>query len=169
MGKRDRLKPELQTTDMIACAQRSLDLRIPTRRPLLPLKAAMVFLDRNEDDVLALANDGRLAWCFDLRGNGAERMLLYVWRTSAVEYVVGQFSEHTLREVISDVLPDRPYLRATEVKNTFSCNQGHLANLIAAGLIRTDRRREVAGRGPLSSPWVMTESVREFLRSRRIG
>lgn len=153
---------------MTPAQQRSFDLRIPTRRPLLPIKAAMVFLDRNEDEVLALANDGKLAWCFDLRGAKAERMLLYVWRTSAAEYAVNQFAEHALREVLADILPDRPYLRGTEVKNTFSCNQGHLANLIEAGLIRTDKRREVAGAGPLSSPWVITESVREFLTERRI-
>ena len=167
---------------MTTAPQLSFDLRIPTRRPLLPLKAAMWFLDRNEDELLALIQSGQIGFAFDLRREGAARMLLAVWRGSAVKYRVDeqkseemawQYSKFYpgaatgLEEVLHDILPERPALRSVEVKNLFTCNQGHLANLIADGALAVDGRRAVAARGPLSSPWITRASVAEFLTRRR--
>lgn len=166
--------------------QPQFDLRIPTRRPLWPMKAAMVFLDRNEDDVLALIQvvDRRAGGCaklglefaFNVARPGRKQYAL-VWRGSAIEYK-SQFEdpenrspsprrEWNLQGVINDILPARDSLRAVEIKNLFSVNQGHVAHLIADGLLTVDKTRPVAV-GRAQSPWITRASVAEFLRARRM-
>jgi hypothetical protein len=151
-----------------AALQKQFDLRIPARRPLLPLKAAMVFLDRDEDGVVSLVENGNLSVAFDLSARGAARRLLMVWRQSAVEYCAGGPRPHEMEEVMADILPDRPSLRVSEVKNIFSCNQGHLANLVEQRLLLLDKTRQVHGLGPLSSPYILRTSAADFLQKRRI-
>ena len=164
--------PSLPSLPSVKASQRSFDLRIPTRRPLLPLKAAMVFLDRSEDDIDRLVDDSHLAG-FDLSAPGAKRRWLVVWRQSCVNYKAdGDCGENaTVEEIIADCLPKRETLRATEVKALFSCNQGHLANLIGAGCLHVAAAGlggTAAVRGPKSSPLVTRASVAKFLTDRRI-
>ena len=147
--------------------QLQMDLRIPTRRPLLPMKAAMVFLDRNEDDVLALVGDRKLV-AFNVAQQGASRMYPLIWRGSVEAYQAGESVRPDDAAVVDDILPQRQSLRAVEVKNIFSCGQWLFQTLIDQGCIARDLRRPVhAGRA--QSPWVTRASVAEFLKQRRVS
>ena len=151
-----------------AIPQLAFDLRIPTHRPLLPMKAAMVFLDRSEDDVLALIEGRGLGFAWDIARPGRKRYVV-VWRGSCLAYRYEDSGDQNLSlgEVVDLILPKRTSLRAVEVKSIFSVNQGHIANLIADGLLEVDRARPVKA-GYAQSPWITRPSCVRLLTERRM-
>lgn len=150
------LKPQLQ-----------LDLRIPSRRPLLPMKAAMVFLDRNEDDVLALIQTGKIKWAFDLHCNGSKAHV-HIYKGSAIAYRENrpEMEHDTIDVVIHTILGKRDPVRGVELKNLFSCDQKHIANLLAAGFLQRDPRSPSTNN---HSPLITRSSIVALLKSRRIS
>jgi len=151
-------------------AQQSLPLDIRTARPLWDVATVMAILNRSEDDVVGLIEEGRLPVAFNLASSGARRRLIVLWRTSVWDFRQnGWAPDKETAEVLKDILPStRPEMRAVEVRAALAVKQFHLRHLIEAGQLRVDKRRVVAGAGPMSSPWVITESVREFLTKRRL-
>jgi hypothetical protein len=166
--------------------QSELPIHVAVRRALMPMKAAMWFLERDEDHILSIIPD-RIRWAFDIHCRG-ERAMVVIFRGSAehcraLDLGVGRTGVspvdgpapslaavppelETIDEVIDSVLPKRAALRAVEVKNLFRCNQGHIANLIEAKLlVRSDElaRPSTDNRSPL----VTRASVCELLKARR--
>lgn len=55
-------------------------------RPLVPLSAAVLFLNRNGKSVLKLIEAGELRWAFDLRSPDAEHRQVRILRQSLFEF-----------------------------------------------------------------------------------
>ncbi len=61
------------------------------RRPLVPLAFVRMMLDKSTREVMALIEEGKLRWAFDLRSAAAERREVRVLQQSLFEYV-GRFN-----------------------------------------------------------------------------
>lgn len=150
-----------------AAPQLQFDLRLPTGRPLLPMEAVMAVLDRDEDDVTMLIEQGALGVAFDIAGKNSSRRDVRVWRESVLHYARKTGPAPDFGWSIRDILKPREqqYIRATEIKDRFTCSSTHVLQLLADGLIAGDPPRR---RGPGSSPQILRNSVAAFLQSRRI-
>jgi len=119
--------------------QLSFDLRLPAGRPLVPIEAVMVLIDRDEDDILNLVELGKLRWAFDISSPGTKRRELRIHRESVLEYLSSSHEATKDTNLISGILP-KPTLvqahatiRGTELGRRFSCCQWLVANLIDTG------------------------------------
>lgn len=65
---------------------RAFDFGFTARRPLVPLAAVTMFLDKSAREVLALIEQGELRWAFDIRSSKAERREVRVLRQSLFEF-----------------------------------------------------------------------------------
>jgi hypothetical protein len=92
---------------------RPFDFGFTARRPLVPLPAVLLYLNKNAREVLTLIEDGRLRWAFDIRSSEAAARQIRVWRQSLFEYTGLQPRENSPRileeaefaEIIRIVVP----------------------------------------------------------------
>jgi hypothetical protein len=63
------------------------DFGISARRPLVPLPAVSMFLDLTAKEVLALIEEGKLRWAFDIRTEHSGRREVRVLRQSLFELI----------------------------------------------------------------------------------
>jgi hypothetical protein len=159
---------------MTAAGQLHLAIQLPVSRPLIPLRAAMVLLDRGEDEVLALIDTGELSWAWDISSQDAERREVRIWRDSVLQFLSRseegnqrwtrmdlpapppsrQAGTDEEERVLLAILPHSAEVRSTTLQRLFTASQGHIQNLINAGLLtglndprtgphrtRTDRNR----------------------------
>lgn len=63
------------------------DFGYTARRPLVPMSAVMMFLNKRFGEVISLIEDGKLRWVFDIRSENAKRREIRVLRQSLFEYV----------------------------------------------------------------------------------
>lgn len=111
-------------------------LTLSAARPLVPLEAVQVLLDRDEDAVLALVEKGDLGWAWDIRTPTATRREVRVWRESVLELMGADIAERhgTCLGVLDTFLPHRD-LRLTELARWFACSSSHVSNLIRDGCL----------------------------------
>ena len=126
--------------------------------------------------MLALIEEGRLRWAFDIRTAGAATRELRVLRQSLFEYtrlcvpdeVLDESDEREFAAVVDMILPTKPHeavLRGTEVARRFSCTPQHVLNLVRERSLRmvdAPRKAHV-------SPPIVRASVVEFLKQRRMS
>lgn len=143
-------------------------LTLPTERPLIPVEAAMVLLDRDEDEVLGAVESGTLAWAWDIRREGADRRELRIWRDSLLELLSGTRGTAKMEagQVLASMLPPRP-IRTTELQRFWSCSSTHVTHLLEDGQLTAVAARE-AGSGPNSFTRIELSSIRTFLTARRV-
>jgi hypothetical protein len=157
--------------------QRELSIHVPVRRPLMPMKAAMWYLERNETHILSAIPD-RIRWAFDIHCKG-DRANVLIYRSSAEHCRALDLASDgrddraassvpseldSIEDVINSILPQRPILRGVEVQNIFKASQDHIANLITTGLLQTAAHSPT---GPKASPFILRASVAELLKQRR--
>lgn len=143
-----------------------LSFDLPVSRPLIPLEAAMVMLDRDEDQVLYLIEAGGLTFAWDIRSQDAERREVRVWRDCIRAHVNGDPQpELPEDQVINSFLPHTAEVRSTQLRRIFTASQGHVQNLINQGLVCGLNE---ACTGPNGYVRVERGSIINFLRSRRI-
>jgi hypothetical protein len=65
---------------------RPFDFGFTARRPLVPMRAVTMFLDRGPRQVLDLIEEGKLRWAFDIRSAGARHREVRVLRQSLFEF-----------------------------------------------------------------------------------
>lgn len=141
--------------------------QIPAARPLVPVEAAMVILDRDEDEILHAVETGSLGWAWDIATPGAARMELRIWRESIQALSSAQVDEPIEAEaVIARILPPTD-LRSPQVQRIFSCSSTHIHALIDAGTFDVVTP-PAAESGPRSYSVLSRDSVARFLRSRRV-
>jgi len=111
--------------------QLSLPIQLPVARPLWPMEACMCLLDQNEDQVLALIEDGSLSLAFDIAAPGATRREIRIWRESllAVLQESKQPKADKARAIIDEMMPGRDLLHR-EVQRILSCSVSHVTELI---------------------------------------
>jgi hypothetical protein len=154
-----------------ASVQRELPLILPPSKPLVHIRTAMDLLDRDEDAILNLIYDGAIAVAFDIAGKNSERREIRIHRKSleaAKALACGSAPVRVsplLSTIVAEILPPGDHFTATALKRRFTCNSGHVLNLIGQKLLLTlsDPKR-----GPLGSPLITRESASAFLHSRRI-
>jgi len=125
-------------------------------------------LGANEDEVLALIEQGSLFWAFDIAAPGATKREIRVWHQSVDDYEEKTCAMRSLDEVIRDILPKhrKPALRATELMRALNCSQLHIYNLIAAkqfDLVDPNWRP-----GPGGSAQLTRTSAASFLKRRKV-
>ena len=79
--RRRRVRPVV-----VAPVPRAFDFGFTARRPLVPLRAVTMFLNMNARQVLALIEEGKLRWAFDIRSGKAHRREVRVLRQSLFEF-----------------------------------------------------------------------------------
>lgn len=127
----------------------------------------MVLLDQDQDAVLALIEDGHLAWAWDIRSREAERREVRIWRESLISHLAGH-RQPDLDEltVIDSILPHfGPDIRSPQLQRLFTASQGHIGNLIDQGLIHGLNEATTGKNGFVR---VSRDSIVNFLRRRRI-
>ena len=65
------------------------------RRPLVPMSAVSMFLNKSAGEIISLIEDGRLRWVFDIRSAKSRRREVRVLRQSLFEYA-GLFPRETV-------------------------------------------------------------------------
>ena len=78
---RPRLREEL-----FVPVPRPFDFGFTARRPMVPLAAVMLFLNKDAHEVFTLIDDGKLHWAFDIRSARASRREVRVLRESLFDY-----------------------------------------------------------------------------------
>lgn len=163
-----------QTLNAQPSSQLAFDLRLPAGRPLVPIEAVMVLLDRDEDDVMNLIDTGALRCAWNIASPGSERREIRVWRDSVLAYLKGQPTnakeEINLRAIIKGFLPAPTLLqgwstiRGVEIARRLSCSQWLVGNLITTGELHI--AFPVADK---VSPYVQHNSLVEFLIRREMS
>ncbi len=152
---------------MTSCPlQLNLNIQLPVSRPLVPIEAAMVMLDRDEDQVLCLIEAGGLTYAWDIRSQNAERREVRIWRDCLLASINGSPQpEHPEDTVLNSLVPHTAEIRSTQLRRIFTASQGHIQNLINQGLLHGLNE---ACTGPNGYVRVQRASVVNFLRNRRI-
>lgn len=140
--------------------------RIPATRPLVPIEAAMVMLDRDEDEILHAVESGVLGWAWDIATPGSERREIRIWRDSLLSLLAGE--REPVREwphVQAMILPPGD-IKTPALCRLLSCGRTHV-HAIASSSLHVVRGPE-APSGPRAYSIVSRSSVAEFLHSRRV-
>ena len=136
-------------------------------KPLLPVRGVMSLVDKNEDQVLGLIEDGKLAWAFDValdpkRGRNKELRIL---PAAVADYLRGQACLLEWPEVLRLLLPhDEPMLLSRDITRILNVSGTHTYHLARRKLITP---RSTWRRGPGGCARFATKSFVEFLKSRR--
>ena len=136
-------------------------------KPLMPVRGVMSLVERNEDQVLALIEDGSLAWAFDValdpkRGHSKELRIL---PRCVADYLRGQTCSLEWAEVLRMLLPhDEPVILSKDIMRVLNISSTHTYNLA--------RRKVIASRwtwrsGPGGCARFAADSFVEFLQARR--
>jgi hypothetical protein len=141
--------------------------QFPVSRPLVPIEVAMVMTDRDEDEVLAMIEDGHLAWAWDIKSEGAERREIRIWRDSLLMHLTGgRQPTQTEDQVLDGLLPHLgAEIRTPRLRRIFTASQWLIQNLINQGQLHGLNDAKV---GPNGYVRVTRASVITFLRNRRI-
>ena len=141
-------------------------------RPLMPLSAVMWRLDRSENEVLALIEEGSLLWAFDIREPKAVRTAPRVLSQSVKEFLSGHCSSADdevteWQNVAKMIFPNQPTIVTCELARLLNCGRQHAMNLLYARQFKVAPGSHIR-RGPGGSPWIEIASVKEWLRKRRM-
>ena len=136
-------------------------------KPLLPVRGVMSLVDRNEDQVLSMIEDGKLAWAWDValdtkRGGNRELRIL---PAAVAEYLRGRTCSLEWPAVLSLLLPhDEPVILSKEITRILNVRSTHTYHLARRNLI-TPRSTWRRGRGGCAR--FAADSFVQFLKSRR--
>ena len=116
-----------------------------TTRALLSTSAVQALLDRDEDQVLALIQSGKLAWAWDFRAPGAKRACLRVLRQCVADLCAGRpglTGEEDWERILGLIFPHRPQVIASrKLSQIFTLSSTHTCDFIKHGLLKTQGRR----------------------------
>jgi hypothetical protein len=162
----------IRPSSRLSSSQLTFDLNLRNCPPLAPLAAAMWILQRDEDSVLELIENGLLLWAFDISNpNARTRSEIRIFRDSLRDYLEGKSrmgrpcaDAPVLDYVIKHCLPgDKPFIAASLIARNWTCSRTHINQLIdASALVQT----RSATRGPNGSAIVTRASAEQFLTAR---
>jgi hypothetical protein len=135
---------------------------------MLTIRACISLVDRNEDQVLGLIEDGKLAWAFDValdpkRGRNRE---LRVLPAAVASYLRGQACSLEWADVLALLLPhDEPEILSRDITRVLNVSGTHTYHLARRKLIvPTSAWRR--GRGGCAR--FTAASFTKFLKARRV-
>ena len=136
-------------------------------KPLLPVRGVMSLVDKNEDQVLRLIEDGSLLWAFDValdtkHGRSKELRIL---PACVADYLRGQQSPIEWAEVVRSLLPhDEPVILSKDITRVLNVSGTHTYHLVSRKLLAPCSTWR-SGRGGCGH--FTTKSFVAFLKSRR--
>jgi hypothetical protein len=177
---------------VVAPLPRPFDFGFTARCPLVPLPAAMLFLNKKQRAVIGLIESGDLRWAFDIRSASASTREIRVLRDSLFEYTrlrprerFHESDQLEFADISRAILPEKkekarqsvttlvptfvpavthePAVTGVEVAQCFSCSTGQVRKLLRENLLRAPGRRR-----PGDNVLVLRASVIEFLWKRRM-
>lgn len=119
-------------TSMNAVADPVSPLATPQRqrsKPLLPVRGVVSIIDKNEDQVLALIEEGKLAWAWDvaLDTKRGRRRALRILPAAVADYLRGQTCSLDLADVLRLLLPhDEPVILSRDITHALNISSTHL-------------------------------------------
>lgn len=160
---------------MSSSSQRALDLRnddgsrLTYRLPMTSIDGAKPLLGLNEDEIMALIEDGKIRWAWDLACQSEHARFVRILNRSLVCYekpFLGQ--PETLDGVLELILPPSSKItgrvRGTELQRACNVSSTHIINLVEAGLLSGGDWK----RGPQGSPLITRASIARFLKERTL-
>jgi predicted DNA-binding transcriptional regulator AlpA len=129
---------------------------------LLPVRAVCSIIDRDEDQVLSLLEEGKLAWSWDVGLSKRTKEL------RILPAVIGAYLRHepcSLKwsDVFSLLVPDSPTILAREVSHILNVSSTHVYNLIKQNALASYSAPRT---GPFGSARIPTDSFGQFLKNR---
>ena len=155
---------------LTATSQRQLPLADPRHRPTVGMDGAKHLLDLSEDEVIALIEEGKLSYAWNI-GLGEDRREIRILRQS-----IDAFWEQPRGTPIPEsqafklLLPpghDKPYLTNPQLQRALNCVSDHVLHLVAARELTLQPKTDY-GRGPNGAALITVVSFRMFLNSRRL-
>lgn len=153
--------------------------QIGFKRPLVNLLTAVAALDRTAEEVLALVDEGRIAFAFNFASQGCQRRAVRILAQSIADFQAGKIAsaasdEEQFSQAVRLIFPavstksgGLQSVRAATVHRRLSLDHDHVANLCRCGAMRLVKGAKFRS-GPNGSPEVEFSSVVEFLKRRRI-
>lgn len=161
---------------MTSPTQRALDLRnddgsrLTYRLPMTSIDGAKPLLGMNEDEIMALIDEGKIRWAWDLACQSRAARFVRILNRSLVCYEKPFLAQpETLAQVIELILPPVSKItgtvRGTELQRACNVSSTHVINLVEAKIICAKDWK----RGPNGSPLITRSSVVRLLTDRRIA
>jgi hypothetical protein len=132
---------------------------------LLPIRGAMPFLKCNEDAGLALIENGRLRWAFNVAASQNQHSKeLRILPQCVGDFLAGRECTLRFEDVAAAMIGGRAEsLRATDIARALNVSPSHVYSLIRKGELKACSRWHRGSRG---SARVSVESFLGFLRRR---
>ena len=109
----------------------ALQTVLPIRRPLVDCAAVSAILDKREDVVLSLIEEGKIAHAFDIARPGKSRSCVRVFVPSVSDYLEGIQAPRDLAAVLRTVFPAAgETVTAARVASRLNCSSTHVYDLI---------------------------------------
>ena len=136
-------------------------------RPLLPVCGVVSLLDKDEDQVLRMVDEGDLLWAWDvaLQPERARRKELRVLPECVEDHLAGRKCRLEWPDVLGLILPhDRTVLETGEIERPLNVSGTHVFALARRRCLKVARKGRV---GPGGSMRVTAFSFVQFLKARR--
>ena len=136
-------------------------------KPMLPVRGAVALLDKDEDGVVALLEDGSLPWAWNIALNPVtgQKKELRILSACVASYMRGQECRLTWRDVERMLVPPAgAVLLGREGQRLLNCSGTHLYTLAARKALKLLSKPKCARNG---SARIELASWAEFLRARR--
>lgn len=164
------------TLPIPASRQRQLPLADPRIRPTVGMDGAKHLLDLSEDEILALLEDGRILFAWNI-GLGEDRREVRILRHSLDDYLARltcppnqarpQLSEDAARKLLLPPGHDKPFLTNGQIQRALNCVSDHVLHLVDAKALTLQPGTKYM-RGPNGSALVTVASFGQFLTARRL-
>ena len=147
--------------------QPQLSLVVPASTALVTVETARALLGCDEDSVLGLIDEGKIAWAWDIaltRDKTRRIRELRIWAQSLVaRQELGEQPGGPIESVIREVvgMRTRERMRASEVRALLCCSQQHIQRLAQCGELRGEVERGIRR-------WITRESLEQFLKRRAL-
>lgn len=151
--------------------QRRLPIKLELECPLLDINAARGALDLSADDILALIDNGLLAWAWDI-GLGARsevRILAKCVRGFQASNSSCGLAADSFEKTIGYILArdTKPFIEGVRLTDLLNCHRHLIIDLIHEGDLKvlpgTSWRR-----GRDGTPAITRESIIQFFKQRRM-
>jgi hypothetical protein len=154
--------------------------QINFKRPLVNLLTAVAALDRTEDEVMGLVDEGKIAYAFNFASPDSQRRTVRILAQSIADFQNGKIATATsdaeqFNQAVRLIFPGvttKPggfqSVRMVTIYRRLSLDHNHVANLCRSGEMRLVKGAKFRG-GPNGSPEVEFNSVVQFLQRRRIA
>lgn len=135
-------------------------------RPTVDVWCVCALLDRREDQVLGMVEDGTLPWAIDIRRARSRRRAVRIWSRCVRSLIAGEAVADMLPEqAVQCLVPgDSPNVSGVQIARAFNCSSTHVNDLVRDGDLRLVHPKT----GRTTTPLITRKSLAAFIERRRI-